>query len=249
MREQFLVPLERLGWSRVCLKAPNFAAEIGHRILTASEWDKGKRTKSDLAALDRINHGVREVLLGFRALSKEQKQMVNFRAGRFAGADIETAADDYILGLFEALEPIVNSTLLVSEELSGDVENLPHHKRNVAAYEIAAAIAELYVVGVGTKPPLGKDQGSSEINGKFADVTFEVFEMLGVSVSRQTIQPFKDAIDRLSDEKMLRLQSLRMNGGRKASLTAGEINGNRISLFYDFDLKTGRRLSDLSKGE
>ncbi|WP_417249647.1 hypothetical protein [Celeribacter sp.] len=249
MRERYLAPLERLGWSRVCLKAPNFAAEIGHRILTATEWDKGRRFKSDLAALERILRGVREVSLGFHELSEEQSRMINFQASRYAGADIEAASEDHISRLFEILEPIASSMWLGSEELVENIQKLPHHKKNWPAFEIAEAIAELYVVGVGTRPTLGKDQASSEINGKFAEVTFEVFDILDVSVSRQTIQPFKRAVARLDAEKMRRLQSLRMHGGRKASLVTGEINGNRISLFYDFDLQTGRRLSDPSKGE
>lgn len=249
MNKVFLRPLQQLGWARVCLKSPNFAARIGHKILLASEWDGGKRDKADLAALIKFDAGVLEVVRSYEALSSTSKNMVNFQANRIVGTDIERASPNHFEELLMALRPIVSAVLGEEKQLREEVSNLPHPKRITSARLIALAIAELHVVGLGEKPRLGKDQGTYELNGVFAKAAFQVFEILGIPCSRQTATPFKAAIDSLTDEKMENLLHLHRIGEPNRSLAGGGRRRRGISLSYDFDILTGRRCSEMpSKG-
>lgn len=245
MTKVFLGPLKHFGWSRICLKCPNFAARIGHEILTASEWDRGKRNKADLAALDRICDGVQLIAQNYGALSSETQNMINFQAERFVGADIETVSKKHFEELLVSLDPIVSAMLTHKSHLDADVSELPRSKKNISTHQIAAAIAELYVVGLGEKPKFGKDHSTYELNGVFAKVAFQVFEILEIPFSRQTSSPFAAAIKRLSDEKMEELLHLHRNGEQKLSLFGGGFIKSKISLFYDFNPFTGRRFSEV----
>lgn len=245
MNKVFLGPLERFGWSRIYKKCPNFAARIGDEILTASEWDRGERNKADLAALDRICEGVQLIAQNCEALSSETRNMINFQAERFVGADIETVSKEHFEELLVSLDPIVSAIRAHKSHLNAEVSKLPRSKKNVSAHQIAAAIAELYVVGLGEKPKFGKDHSTYELNGVFAKVAFQVFEILEIPFSRQTSSPFAAAIKRLSDERMEELLHLHRNGEQKRSLFGGSLVKREVSLFYDFNPLTGRRFSEV----
>jgi hypothetical protein len=130
-----------------------------------------------------------KVLDELEALSPEKLRYANRSSSLALDTPEERAIEvpDRVSQARAALEAIVPGILSLNESMAWEADlqkgKAPRGRPpNRAAYRIAEALAEVYVIGLGRTPPLGRDSGSNEANGGFAKAFADVCKVLGVRV-------------------------------------------------------------------
>lgn len=183
--------LNRIGWATVKFVAPFLAGSLAARLTPNGGLFESHRptARAGLERHQQLMTAMAKVLEELEALSPGKLRYANWASS--LALDTPDARDvgvpDRVSQARAALEAIVPGILSLNESLAWEAELREGNARrgrppNRAAYRIAEALAEVYVIGMGKTPPLGRDSGSNEANGGFATTFVDVCKILGVRV-------------------------------------------------------------------
>jgi hypothetical protein len=107
-----------------------------------------------------------------------------------------------------ALETLVPGLIYWTELLEHEAQKARRGGRhNEPAYRIAAALAEIYVIGLGEKPTIGNLADGTGPSGLYGKVTRTVLAQLGLG-DIDVVRPCRAAIKDLTEDRMRMLFGL-----------------------------------------
>lgn len=240
MNQQLFNALSKVGWQTIVLKAPAVAASLGSKILSANDGGKRAKVKADLEAMKKAREGLKGFVDGINQMSEDAYRNVNFGVpNEYLNKDGKGDAIGMVFSELKAVAPSLFQELESAQEFMSKRKT----KKNVPAYRIAETLAEIYVLGTGQMPTIGTDPITGHATGKFGKVCFEVFGIIDVKISPQSLEPCRTAIIEIGDARKERLFDLRER------ILAGVEQKKRISLFSEVDALFLTRGIQVSKEE
>lgn len=205
-----------LGWNRVQRLAPWRSARLWGQLDPEGGMLNGRR-----GAFDRHHNlaaAVLNVLEILDELSPKEVESLDLHA---------TDPDERDRGLVPAVSNVHDSLEKLIPGILADGEihqaELPLGKKNIAAYRIVDALAEIYVIGKGQRPTASRHAINGGPSGVFPRAADKVLRILGHQIA--DIYPLcKAAKQSMSDDRFEALLRIH-RGGEAAALR------HRISLF------------------
>jgi len=199
--------LERIGWATVKARAPAYALQLEVRLRDSSRDNAARTAQVERERLECFIEDVLRVKGSADALAITSKSFVDFELSSSSERDgvipnRTQDAVDLLLALGPGLEALAEFLDQRANHARGG------RPRKDAAFRIAEAVAEIYVIGRG-EMPAKSSSAEGLASGEFSNVCHEVFKALGVDSSRRTLEPLRAAIDRLTGERLDRLMAIR----------------------------------------
>lgn len=146
------------------------------------------------------------VVEGLRALSDDAATSINLDC--IPVDERDKPWPDHITRAASALEFLAPGLIGWADLLAHEAQKARRGGQvNEPAYRIAETIAEIYVVGLGEKPTIGRLEDGSGPSGLYGRVTAAIFSILEVRAS-DVFRPCRTAIDRLTEARMRQLLDL-----------------------------------------
>jgi hypothetical protein len=158
---------------------------------------------------------------GLRTIPKDAATSINL--GSTPVDDRDGGWPDHIASAASALETLVHGLIDWTEFLEHEAQKARRGGRhNEPAYRIAAALAEIYVIGLGEKPAIGNLADGRGPSGPYGKVTKSVLAHLGFG-DKDVVRPCRAAIRDLTEDRMRMLLRLHQPYGAAAIFRVARI--------------------------
>lgn len=201
MRPELEAELDKIGWQKVKAASPAYAQHLEKQLSDFGADLRPQLAKAEGRRLKRVRAAMVALHDEIGALSPESRSFIDVAS--CAPEVLDTGIPPLSGSLQLAIEAIAPGVLQLSEVLDAEARRVGKgRKKNAAAYRIADALAEIYVIGCGSVPTIGKHHDTNAATGVFGKVGGAVFRILGVAVAATSIEPFEAAIFGLTDERL-----------------------------------------------
>jgi hypothetical protein len=186
--------------------------------ITFAVWRKLSLTPGDAKKLAAEMHAlfkaIVELVQGLDHLPNTVKRSINlssiskdelFKLVR-AGVDNPPDLIEKFRNGLLSIAPGIEATHSRLEREAGPVKK--GRRRNEAAYAVSQTIANVFVIGFGSIPTLGRRADSEGLSGQYGRTVEDVFRYLGIRVS-DAYDPCKCAVEKLNGEYLELLLMLR----------------------------------------
>lgn len=189
--------LAPIGWERAELVAPWRAARLRATLTSAGGKLNGKR-----GALERHESLMAAVATTVEALGDlSDAERTALDLASTPHGLLDDGSLPAVDAAIRALDCLIPGLISLAETHRHEA---PYGKRNDAAYRVAEALAEIYVIGRGKRPGASRNSVDGGPSGHFPKVVAAVFEILGIEV-RDIYPQCRAARDALSDERFAEL--------------------------------------------
>lgn len=213
--EEALAPLD---WAFVQSVDPWGAAWLGARFSIGANdvLADPQSAKASLLSVKGMSEALLVVLRGLDEMPPEQEARIDLGSSPVEERD---------KGWPKRVEAARSALWSIVPGLVDELRNLEHEaakasrggRKNHLAYSVASAVAEIYVIGIGEKPRMGRLESGAGTSGLFGRVTEDVFRALGLQVSG-AYRPCAAAIKELDKNRVEELIARRKPWNRIARI-------------------------------
>ena len=193
--------LDKIGWARVKGVAPAHALRLQARLLDTRGDDRRDRNKEDRRDLSRVMRAAAQLHEAIGHLHPESRDLIDL----FSGGPDDPIASDKVL---RSIEAIASGLAELSAMLDAEAPRRGR-RQNRAAFRVADALAEVFVIGLGRPPTFGTDPVSGRPTGDFGRACSDAFALLGCRLAESSTEPIRAAVARIDGDHLRRLLAIR----------------------------------------